>query len=48
MVQIYIKFSLLAGAMDIMTAKINIRQYVIFIEPRKFDIADIKCFTVSG
>ena len=29
-----------------MTAKIKILQYVIFIEPRKFDTANIKCFTV--
>ena len=31
----------------IMTAIIRIRQYVIFIEPRKFNTADIKCFTVK-
>ena len=30
-----------------MTAKIKIPQYVIFIKSRKFDTADIKCFTVS-
>ena len=30
-----------------MTAKIKIRQYIIVIEPRKSDTADIKCFTVS-
>ena len=29
-----------------MTAKIEIRQYVIFFKRRKFDTADIKCFTV--
>ena len=29
-----------------MTAKIKIRQYVIFIELRKFDTVDVKCFTV--
>ena len=29
-----------------MTAKIEIRQFVIYIEPRKFDTAYIKCFTV--
>ena len=29
-----------------MTTKMKINQYVIFIEPRKFDTADIKCFTV--
>ena len=28
------------------TAKIKIRQYVIFIKPRKFDTAYIKCFSV--
>ena len=31
-----------------MTAKIIIRQYVVFIEPRKFDTADIKWFTVGN
>ena len=31
----------------IMTAKIKTRQYVIFTDPRKFDTADIKCFTVT-
>ena len=32
-----------------MTAKVNKkpRQYVIVIEPQKFDTADIMCFTVS-
>ena len=29
-----------------MIAKIKIRQCVIFVELRKFDTADIKCFTV--
>ena len=29
-----------------MAAKINRRQYVIVIKPRKFNIAHIKCFTV--
>ena len=29
-----------------MTAKIKIRQYVIFIEPQKFNTADIECYTV--
>ena len=29
-----------------MTTKIKMRQYVILIEPQKFDTADIKCFTV--
>ena len=29
-----------------MNANIKIRQYVIFIKPRKFGTADIKCFTV--
>ena len=29
-----------------MTAKINLRQFVIFIKPRYFDTADIKYFTV--
>ena len=48
MLQIYIKFSLLAGRWHIVTAKIKMRQYVIFIEPRKFDTADIQCFTVSS
>ena len=28
-----------------MTAKIKLRQYVIFIQPQKFDTADIKRFT---
>ena len=31
----------------IMTAKIKMHQYVIFIELRKFDTAYIKCLTVS-
>ena len=31
-----------------MTAKIKILQYVIFIEPRKFDTADIRYFIVAG
>ena len=31
-----------------MTAKIKMRQYVIFIKPQKFDTADIYCFTVLG
>ena len=30
-----------------MTAKIKICQYVVFIELRKFDTADIKCFTAN-
>ena len=30
-----------------MTTKITIRQYVIFTELRKFDTANIKCFTVG-
>ena len=30
----------------VMNAKIKMRQYVIFIKPRKFDTANIKCFTV--
>ena len=29
-----------------MNAKFKMRQYVIFSTPRKFDTADIKCFTV--
>ena len=29
-----------------MTSKIKIGQYVVFNEPRKFDTANIKCFTV--
>ena len=29
-----------------MTAKIKIVQYVIFIEPRKFNTADIKCYII--
>ena len=29
-----------------MTAKIKMRQYGIFVKPRNFDTADIKCFTV--
>ena len=47
MLQIYIKFTLLSVAMvnrDRQNCKI--RQYVIVIEPRKFDTADIKRFTV--
>ena len=35
------KCSLLSGAMQIMTTKIRIHQYVIFTELQKFDIADI-------
>ena len=49
MLQIYIKFSLLSVAMvnrDCQNFK-KIRQYVIVTEPRKFDTADIKRFTVS-
>ena len=30
----------------VMAAKIKIRQYVIFIKPRKFDTAKYKCLTV--
>ena len=45
--QIYIKFCLFSEDMVIMTAKIILRQNVIFNYPRNFDIADIKCFTVS-
>ena len=37
MLQIYINFSFPSGV----TAKIQIRQYVIFVAPRKFDTADI-------
>ena len=33
---------LFSGDIVFMTAKINLRQYVIFIKPRKFDTADIK------
>ena len=29
-----------------MNTKINLHQYFIFIKLRKFDTADIKCFTV--
>ena len=29
-----------------MTVKIKIRQYVIFINPQKFDTEDIQCFAV--
>lgn len=32
--------------MFLMNAKINMRQYDIFIEPRNFGTADINCFTV--
>ena len=28
-------------------AKIDRRQYVVFIKPQNFDTADIKCFTIS-
>ena len=31
-----------------MTDKIKIRQYTIFIEPRKIDTADIKCLQYFG
>ena len=41
MLQINIKFSLLSGAMAYHDPKIKMRHYVIFIEPRKFDTADI-------
>ena len=30
-----------------MTAKIKIGEYAIFVEPRKFDTADIKCFAAA-
>ena len=46
MLQIYIKFLYHLEPWYIMTDKIKIRQYVIAIELRKFDTADIKCFTV--
>ena len=39
LLHIYIKFSLLSGAMN---AKIKMRLYVIFSKPRKCDTADIK------
>ena len=29
-----------------MNAKTEMRHYISFIKPRKFNIADIKCFTV--
>ena len=32
--------------MVVMSAKINLRQYAIFIKPRNFDTAGIKCFSV--
>ena len=43
---IYTKFSLLSGAMVYHERQINPNQNVIFIKPRNFDTADIKCFTV--
>ena len=48
MLQIYIKFFYHLGSWYIMTAKIQIRQDIdiIFIVPRKFDAADVKCFTI--
>ena len=45
-IQIYIAFCSFSGDMVFMTAKMNLRPYVIFIKPRTFDTADIKCFTV--
>ena len=39
LLHIYIKFSLLSGAMN---AKIKMRQYIIFSKSRKYDTADIK------
>ena len=42
---LYKKF--LFGARVNTDAKINLCQYVIFIKPRNFDTANIKCFTVS-
>ena len=47
MLKIYTKFSLLSGAMVYRDPKIKIHQQIIFNEPRKFDAADIKCFTVN-
>ena len=29
-----------------MTAKINMRHYVVFIKPQNFDTADIKCYSI--
>lgn len=45
MSQIYIKLYY-KEPWYILTAKIKIREYVIFIEPRRFDTASIKCLIV--
>ena len=29
-----------------MNANINLRQYILFVNPRNIDIVDFKCFTV--
>ena len=41
MLQIDIKLNLFSGDMVFMTAKINLRQNVIFIKPHNFDTPDI-------
>ena len=41
MLQIYTTFRLFSRDMIFMAAKINLRQYVIGINPRNFDTADI-------
>ena len=47
MLQIHITFRLFFGEMVFMAAKINLRQYVIFIKLLNFDTAAIKYFTVE-
>ena len=39
----YIEVSILSEATN---AKIKMRQYAIYSKPRKFDTANMKCFTV--
>ena len=46
MLQIFINFSLLSGAMRTMTANIKILQNVILLNRRNFDMVDIKCVAV--
>ena len=41
-IPIYKTFCLFSEDMVFMTAKFNLRQYVVFIKPRTFETADIK------
>ena len=44
-VTIYINFLYYLGPWYILNAKLLMRHCVVFIKPRKFDTADVKCFT---